>query len=135
MRPACSSSTLRTLQAGFSERVSFSEAVTQALLSIIFGAIAGGVTNAIAVWMLFHPYEPPRLLGRRLRFLQGAIPKNKARLAAAIGKTVGTRLLTPEDLARTLTEPAFKAAFDDRLSKLLRDLLDQERGSLLEILP
>ena len=109
--------------------------MTQFLLSVLFGAIAGGVTNAIAVWMLFHPYESPRLFGRRLRFLQGAIPKNKARLASTIGRTVGTKLLTGEDLARTLAEPTFKGAFDERLSKLLRDLLEKERGSILEIVP
>ena len=109
--------------------------LTNALLSITFGAIAGGVTNAVAVWMLFHPYESPTLLGWRLRFLQGAVPKNKVRLAAAIGKTVGTKLLTPEDLARTLTEPSFRAAFDERLRKLVRALLDQERGTLMDILP
>jgi len=39
------------------------------LVSVAFGAIAGGLTNAVAVWMLFHPYEPPRLLGRRIRLL------------------------------------------------------------------
>ena len=62
----------------------------QALITIGLGALAGGVTNQIAIWMLFHPYEPPKLFGRwRLPFLQGAIPKNQPRLAAAIGRTVG----------------------------------------------
>jgi uncharacterized membrane protein YheB (UPF0754 family) len=109
--------------------------VAQAALTIVFGAIAGGVTNTLAIWMLFHPYEPPRLFGRRLRLFQGAIPKNKARLAGAIGRTVGTRLLTPEDLAGTLADPRFRAAFDDRLSRFLAGLLAQPRGSLSEILP
>ena len=52
------------------------EIVVRATLTIVFGSIAGGVTNSLAIWMLFHPYEPPRLLGRRLRSLQGATPKN-----------------------------------------------------------
>jgi uncharacterized membrane protein YheB (UPF0754 family) len=58
-----------------------SDDVLRTLLTIVFGAIAGGTTNAIAVWMLFHPYEPPRVFGRRISLLQGAMPKNKARLA------------------------------------------------------
>ena len=107
----------------------------QAVLTVLFGAIAGGVTNTLAIWMLFHPYEAPRLFGRRLRWLQGAIPKNKARLAAAIGRTVGTRLLTPDDLARIVTEPTFRAAFDERLGRFLAGVLDQPRGSLAEELP
>ena len=67
-----------------------SEQLLQALLTIVFGAMAGGITNSVAIWMLFHPYEPPILFGRTLRFFQGAIPKNQARLAAAVGRTVGT---------------------------------------------
>ncbi|MGH7445450.1 MAG: DUF445 domain-containing protein, partial [Longimicrobiales bacterium] len=105
------------------------------LLSVLFGAVAGGVTNAIAVWMLFHPYEPPRVLGYRVRLLQGAIPKNKARLATAMGRTVGGKLLTPEDLARSLQEPGFRKAFDERLTAFLDAIFHEERGSLRELLP
>lgn len=109
-----------------------SEIVLQAALTILFGALAGGITNSLAIWMLFHPYEPPRVLGRRIRSLQGAIPKNKERLATAIGHAVGTRLLTPEDLARTVADPAFRAAFDERLSRFLTDVLEQRRGPIAE---
>jgi uncharacterized membrane protein YheB (UPF0754 family) len=107
----------------------------QALITIAFGAIAGGITNAIAVWMLFHPYEAPRLFGRELRILQGAIPKNQGRLARAMGRTVGTKLLTPDDLARTVSETGFREAFDERLRAFLASVFEQRRGSLSELLP
>ncbi|MBI4410167.1 MAG: DUF445 family protein [Gemmatimonadetes bacterium] len=107
----------------------------QAALTVLFGALAGGLTNSLAIWMLFHPYEPPRALGRSWSRLQGAIPKSKARLAAAIGRTVGTRLLTAEDLARTVREPSFRAAFDERLAAFLAAALERERGPLRELLP
>jgi uncharacterized membrane protein YheB (UPF0754 family) len=108
----------------------------RALVIIGFGALSGGLTNTVAIWMLFHPYEPPRLFGRwRLGWLQGAVPKNQARLAAAIGRTVGSRLLTPEDLERILATPEFRAAFDDRLAAFLDEVLHRERGPLREILP
>jgi uncharacterized membrane protein YheB (UPF0754 family) len=107
----------------------------QALATIFFGAVAGGLTNSVAIWMLFHPYEPPSLGRRRIGFLQGAIPKNKERLARRIGATVGDKLLTAEDLARTVGEPAFRAAFDDRLRAFLSSLLERERGSLGDELP
>ncbi len=106
--------------------------VLQLALTVLFGSLAGGITNSIAIWMLFHPYQPPRLFGRRLRALQGAIPKNKARLAAAVGRTVGTRLLTGEDLARTVAEPGFREAFDERLRSFLDAVLARERGPLAE---
>ncbi|MFW6202542.1 MAG: DUF445 domain-containing protein, partial [Gemmatimonadota bacterium] len=107
----------------------------QAALTVFFGALAGGITNTLAIWMVFHPYEPPRLFGRPFRMLQGAIPKQKARLAAAIGDAVGTRLLTPEDLTRMMQEPAIRAAFDTRLSGFLAAALERPRGTLADELP
>lgn len=113
-----------------------SDELLRALITIGFGALAGGLTNTIAIWMLFHPYEPPKLFGRwRLSFLQGAIPKSQARLAAAIGRTVGNRLLTPEDLTRTFADREFRDAFDERLAGFLDEVLHKERGSVREMLP
>ena len=105
------------------------ELLIQALVTIGVGAISGGITNAVAIWLLFHPYES-RGVGR-LR-IQGAIPKNKARLARSIGRTVGERLLTPEDLAGRLSAPAVRAAFDQAVARFLDDLLERERGPLRE---
>ncbi|MBR9991112.1 MAG: DUF445 family protein [Gemmatimonadetes bacterium] len=109
--------------------------VLRVLLTIVFGSIAGGSTNAVAVWMLFHPYEPPRVFGRPIRFLQGAIPKNTGRLGQAMGRTVGTKLLTPEDLARTLAEPSFRQAFDERLGAFISSVFDERRGAISTLLP
>ncbi len=107
----------------------------RALLTILFGAIAGGLTNSVAVWMLFHPYEPPRLGRLRVKFLHGAIPKNQGRLAEAVGRTVGNRLLSPEDLTAILANQEFRDAFETQLERFLSGLLDAERGTLRETLP
>ncbi|HWB42954.1 MAG TPA: DUF445 family protein [Gemmatimonadales bacterium] len=101
----------------------------QALVTIGVGAIAGGITNAVAIWMLFHPYDSRGIGPFRI---QGAIPKNKARLARSIGRTVGERLLTPEDLAQRLSAPAVRAAFDQAVARFLDELLERERGPLRE---
>ena len=98
------------------------------LLNVAIGTIAGGVTNAVAVWMLFHPYE--RTFG-----LHGAIPKNKARLAKSIGRTVGEKLLTPKDLLDELHRAGFRQTLDQKLAALIQHLLEVERGSLRELLP
>lgn len=98
------------------------------LLSVAIGTIAGGVTNAIAVWMLFHPYE------KRYGF-HGAIPKNKARLAKSIGKTVGEKLLTPKDLLDELHRAGFRETLDHKLGEFIQRALEVERGSLRELLP
>lgn len=109
--------------------------LVRALLTVLAGSLAGGLTNTVAVWMLFHPLEPPRLGPFRLRLLHGAIPKNQDRLAAAVGRAVGDRLLTEEDLTRILADREFRDAFDRRLARFLEELLERERGSLREILP
>jgi hypothetical protein len=104
----------------------------EGLVTIAFGALAGGVTNWIAVAMLFHPYQR-RGVGPFA--IQGAIPKNKARLAKAIGNTVGQRLLSQEDLARQLTSPVLREAFDRALATVLDRALNEPRGSLRDTLP
>jgi len=109
--------------------------IVLALVKIGFGALAGGLTNTIAVWMLFHPYEPPRLFGKPIGFLHGAVPKNQARLASAIGRTVGDRLLTPEDLRRTFANVEFRRAFDQRLAAFIDEMLHTERGPVRDLIP
>lgn len=101
-------------------------------VTVLVGAVSGGVTNAVAIWMLFHPHQP-----RRIGFLllHGAIPKNKARLAKSIGKTVGERLLTPEDLAERLSAPQVRGAFDEAMHRMADDLLQREHGPLQDALP
>jgi uncharacterized membrane protein YheB (UPF0754 family) len=97
-------------------------------VSVLFGAIAGGVTNSVAVWMLFNPHE------RRFGF-QGAIPKNKARLAKSLGRTVGEKLLTPGDILAEIERSGFRSTFDEKLAEMVRGVLDQERGSVQSLLP
>ena len=122
-----------TLSAGSRVRA-VNEAILKAVITVAAGALAGGLTNTVAIWMLFHPYSPPALAGRRIRFLHGAIPRNRRRLAAAIGRAVGTRLLTEEDLTRVLGRPEFRKAFDEGLSRFLHEILEVERGPVIELL-
>lgn len=110
------------------------EALFRAIVTVVSGALAGGLTNTVAIWMLFHPYRPPRLWRWRIRILQGAVPKNQVRLAGAIGRAVGDRLLTEKDLSRVLAEPEFRQAFDDGLERFLHEVLEVERGSVRDLL-
>ena len=34
------------------------EALLRAAVSVLMGAAAGGLTNTLAIWMLFHPLRP-----------------------------------------------------------------------------
>lgn len=58
--------------------------------------------------MLFRPYKPIYLGGRRLPFTPGLIPANQERLAQRISNAILGSLLTPEELqniARRLLQP------------------------------
>jgi len=109
-----------------------SQLLISSALTVIVGAISGGITNAVAIWMLFHPYERRGVWPLRL---QGAIPKNKARLAKSIGKTVGEKLLTPADLSHRLSAPEVRAAFNGALTGFLDEVLERERGPIIDLIP
>jgi len=108
------------------------ETIVAGALTVLITSLTGGVTNAVAIWMLFHPHGEVRILGFRLH---GAIPRNHARLARSIGKTVGERLLTPQDLAERLSAPQVRAAFDSAMARLADDLLLKEHGPLAGAIP
>ena len=105
----------------------------RAVVTIAFGALAGGITNRIAVWMIFHPYRPPRLFGRRIGWLQGAVPKNQRRLAGSVGGVVGGALLTPGDIAAELRQ--LEEAFQGQLRELAVELTEREQPALADLLP
>lgn len=105
----------------------------RAIVTIAFGALAGGITNRIAVWMIFHPYRPPRFLGRRIGWLQGAVPKNQQRLAGSVGDVVGGSLLTPGDITAELRQ--LESAFRVQLRALAVEMAEREQPALADLLP
>ncbi len=100
----------------------------QFAVHVAIGTIAGGASDTVAVWMLFHPRR--KVLG-----FQGAIPKNQARLAKSLGRTVGERLLTPTDIMAELVRAGVREKLDETLALVIGNVLDTERASLREILP
>ncbi|MBF2090334.1 MAG: DUF445 domain-containing protein [Synechococcales cyanobacterium K44_A2020_017] len=73
----------------------------------VVGGIIGYFTNDLAIKMLFRPYRPLYIAGRRLPFTPGLIPSNQERLAKRIADTIMGSLLTPaelQNLARRLLQ-------------------------------
>ncbi|MCS4487152.1 DUF445 domain-containing protein [Staphylococcus americanisciuri] len=81
----------------------------QALLVVLFmmviGAVIGGVTNMIAVKMLFHPFKTYYVFGRRVPFTPGLIPKRREEIATKIGQVVEDHLLTESLMREKLNAP------------------------------
>lgn len=80
---------------------------------IALGAIIGYFTNYLAIKMLFRPKRAWHLGKHRVPFTPGIIPKNKDRLARAVGQAVGEKLLTRSDIKEQLLHGEVRRAFVD----------------------
>ena len=75
-------------------------------LLVLVAASHGYGAAWLAVRMLFRPRSPVKLLGLTV-FPQGMIPRNRARLADAIGKAVGEELVSQETILEELFQKDF----------------------------
>lgn len=98
---------------------------------IFVGAIIGYFTNWLAIKMLFRPHYEKRIMGIKIPFTPGLIPKERARIAKSIGETVGVYLLSPETIIESLkdTNVEIKAWIISKIDKL-----KESRESIKEIL-
>lgn len=72
------------------------------LLAPLVGGVIGYITNDIAIRMLFRPHRAKHVLGIRVPFTPGIIPKEKGRIAEAIGGAISDNLMNKEVLERYL---------------------------------
>ena len=123
----------------------------------ILGGLIGYYTNDIAIKMLFRPYKPVYIFGKKVPFTPGLIPSNQERLGQNIANAIMKSLLTPEELqnlARKLLQPErlqggvlwllrllFEQIKDDKnprttkiVAGILRDLLGESLPRLLRVL-
>lgn len=100
--------------------------ILQVLSGPLVGAFIGYVTNYIAVKMLFRPLNPVKIGKRTLPFTPGIIPRRKPALAKALGKAVGTTLLTKEDLKAILLCEEVKERITELVCTQLNALFDKE---------
>ena len=68
----------------------------------LVGAVIGYITNDIAIRMLFRPHQAKYFMGIHIPFTPGIIPKEKTRIAGAIGKAVSENLMNREVLEKSL---------------------------------
>ncbi|GED18658.1 DUF445 domain-containing protein [Kurthia gibsonii] len=85
------------------------------LFMVVIGSLIGGVTNHLAIKMLFRPHNPVYIWGKRLPFTPGLIPRRRDELAKQLGKTVVKYLLTPD----TFRAKFFNAAMREKVLEWL----------------
>ncbi len=98
------------------------------LVPPIAGGIIGYFTNDLAIKMLFRPYKPIYIAGKKLPFTPGLIPHNQARLAQKVSDTIMSSLLTPEELHNLAKRLLETERIEAAISWLLKLTLSQVRS-------
>jgi len=96
------------------------------------GAVIGFITNVIAIRMLFRPLREIRVLGIRVPFTPGILPKQRSRLAQSIGAMVERELLTPEILRQRLAREDVRENVKKTLSLFTEKFLEKTPGELIK---
>lgn len=94
--------------------------VTLIFMAII-GAAIGGVTNHLAIKMLFRPHEAIYIKNWRVPFTPGLIPKRRDELAKQLGLTVVNYLLTPE----TFRKKFFSKDIQEKVEKFVQTKVEE----------
>ena len=92
------------------------------LFMVVVGAVIGGVTNVIAIRMLFHPFKPYYIFKMRIPFTPGLIPKRREEIATKIGQVIEEHLITESVIYQKLNEPNTREAINDLVIKQLSKL-------------
>ena len=72
------------------------------IVAPLLGGIIGYITNDIAIRMLFRPHKAKYLFGIKIPFTPGIIPKEKGRIASAIGGAISENLMSKDVLEKYL---------------------------------
>lgn len=72
------------------------------IIAPLLGGVIGYITNDIAIRMLFRPHTAKYIFSIHIPFTPGIIPKEKGRIAEAIGGVISENLMNNEVLERYL---------------------------------
>ena len=81
------------------------------IIAPLLGGVIGYITNDIAIRMLFRPHTAKYVFGTHIPFTPGIIPKEKKRIAEAIGGVISENLMNKEVLEKYLL-------FEDMVEKI-----------------
>lgn len=74
----------------------------------IIGGLIGFITNSLAIKMLFRPHHAIYIGRFHVPFTPGLIPKEKERIAGAIGEVIAKYLLDDETIQKAVCDPKIK---------------------------
>lgn len=97
------------------------------LLGPAVGAVIGGITNNLAIKMLFRPYKALYIGKWQMPFTPGIIPKEKDNIAKKIGEVICNELLNSDVLSQTLLSDQMLAKIEASLDAVLLRVQSDDR--------
>lgn len=98
------------------------------VLMVVIGAAIGGMTNSLAIKMLFRPYKPVYIGKWKVPFTPGLIPKRRSEMAAQLGDMVVHHLITPESIQKKLNNSQFKSDAVAWIGESVEPLVDSDES-------
>jgi len=98
----------------------------QIIIAPFVGGLIGLVTNGLAIRMLFRPLKPLYLWKYKLPFTPGLIPKERPRIANAIGEIVSRDLLDKETLKSTLLSEQMRSNIYLKVDEMIKRYAESE---------
>lgn len=105
----------------------------QMIAAPLVGGLIGLITNGVAIKMLFRPFHPVKIGKFTLPFTPGLIPKEKPRIAKAIGKVIGDELLDTDTLQKALASDSLHQALNKKVDSVI-EKLGHEEGTVRDLL-
>ncbi|WP_018933667.1 DUF445 domain-containing protein [Gracilibacillus lacisalsi] len=87
------------------------------LFLVVIGSFIGGLTNSVAIKMLFRPYQAIYIGKWKVPFTPGVIPKRRDQLAKQLGQLVVNHLLTIDSIQLKLEDQGLKQQVQQRIHK------------------
>lgn len=106
----------------------------QIIAAPLIGGLIGLLTNGIAIKMMFRPLKPIYIGKFRVPFTPGIIPKEKERIARAVGRVVGSDILDDDTIKRALLSDNVHDKINSKMDEILKEYkeMDISVGEYLE---
>lgn len=92
------------------------------LFMIVIGALIGGITNMIAIRMLFHPQRAYHIGKWRIPFTPGLVPKRREEIAYKIGNVIEEHLITESLIKEKISSLSAREAIESFISQQIQKL-------------
>lgn len=106
----------------------------QIITAPLIGGLIGLLTNGIAIKMMFRPLKPVYIGKFRVPLTPGIIPKEKERIARAVGRVVGSDILDDDTIKKALLSDNVHDKINSKMDEILKEYkeMDISVGEYLE---